>query len=137
MKTLLLPLSICILFFASCSQDNITTTDNIIEADIQKRNDYECVQNDPCDSNYVFRLKDPRVEYHCISIIFDPALETEELYCLRQAYFECFSYLHLEVSEPGSIEDEIWCYPLDLHIPSRTKALSETIVRDPRLRTKE
>ncbi len=132
MKLYFLLLAISVLFFASCSQDNITATYNTIEVDIEKRNNYACVQKDvPCDLDYVPPIIIPSASqsYNCFLVTFDDSLTSEEIHCLKYAYFTCFHLLRMAFIESDDPYQEMWCYPIG------RQTISNTIDIDLRMNT--
>jgi len=127
MKSFFLPLLIAVLFFTSCSQEYIST-ERSIEADIQIRTDYDCIQNATCDVDYDFPVKGPG-SYNCFSVTFDNSLTLGEIYCLKQAYFKCFPQLRLTILQPTDSYLEMWCLPVGKPLNS----LSTTMDDDPRV----
>lgn len=87
-----------------------------------------CIQN-PCDPNYVFKTVLPGgTSYRTILIEYDLSLTAEEIHCIRQEYFECFSLLRYSLLQTTNIYEDNW------RIPSGKPGdnVSQTSCNDPR-----
>ncbi len=131
MKPFLTPfMFLLIVIMTNCSPEQRIENDLDFEAEIEKRNDINCVNSTPCtEPNYVFPTCQP-LNCQCFSINYDESLTLEEIYCIRYAYFKCYPDLKLNVFQ--STADpylESWCLP----IGKSGITLSSTIDTDPRV----
>ena len=127
MKSFFFPLIIAVVFLSSCSEDFIPI-ENHSEAEIQKRSNFECVENAGCEVNYVFLTKDSWY-YNCFTVKFDSTLTLDEIYCVKYAYFSCFQHLRLGLLQPSDPYMEVWCFPTGKPVGG----ISTTIDADPRV----
>ncbi len=127
MKSFLFPLLVAVLFFSSCSQDFISQESHI-DADIEKRSNYSCIEDAICEENYLFRLKGPG-SYKCFEVTFHKNLTLEEIYCIKQAYFKCFPLLCMAIIQSTNPYTETWCFPTGKPL----NGISTTMDSDPRV----
>lgn len=118
----------------SCNSEEITEQEyqqleQTIENGVTRSIEEEECWRIPCDNNYTYPAPISGNIYWVIK--YDPSLKNDEIDCIRQQYFNCFSYLRMHTTVHPDPQIDNWTSTGTA--PEPDDEVSTTSCNDPRL----
>jgi len=143
-KNLILVILSVVIFGCSTEENTINTTEANLEMNIKKattsnsgedqaRSTFPCTLLPSCDPDYEFPTMVSAPGFETRLITYDADQTLEEIHCLRQRFFDCFSELRMNLFQPPSDHQDSWIYPVFIPGPKTGKVLDGSINDDERV----